>query len=481
MAEREKKLRKLQDLRAQTPYVSKSALEGILSWVKQNGELPLASSKHMREANRATLAGANAYGPVLVEKEVLMVDGSKMSLPFLNLHSFLHAGYSAGGALFELLKDVAGPAGLAQYSDEVCPGNALAASTPRKCWVVYAGIVQSHRHLQNEKAWITLCCLRTSIVQKVEAGMSQVFKIILKMIFESDEAGVLDMGLLLQGPAGCAAGYERKRLRMKLAFMVQDGAAHKQCWSLKGDAGSRFCGLCKNVFSHMEDEEGISDAGRWLSFSQLDLATSQEVFESWDRMATRALTCTAADFKCWQQATGITYSPEALLADHTLREVLDPCEQYKHDWMHALMSNGVLSLGVFNLLEGMGAWSNFGEYVAQWTIPAHRQHAGINVKNLFADKRVQKHRNSCKFNCTASELLTVLPILSHYASRVCRDYMKNEGQCICKLAWLVELLQSTWFMDVSASDIETSSEEALAVECCWLENDQETPLALAPG
>lgn len=157
MAEREKKLRKLQDLRAQTPYVSKSALEGILSWAKQNGELPLASSKHMREASRATFAGANAYGPVLVEKEVLMADGSKMSLPFLNLHSFLHAGYSAGGALFELLKDVAGPAGLALYSDEVCPGNALAASTPRKCWVVYAGIVQSHRHLQNEKKLGSLC------------------------------------------------------------------------------------------------------------------------------------------------------------------------------------------------------------------------------------------------------------------------------------------------------------------------------------
>jgi len=62
---------------------------------------------------------------------------------------------------------------------------ALAASTPRKCWVAFADIVQTHRHLQNEKAWITLC-LRTSLVQK-EAGMSQVFKILLKMIFQSGQ------------------------------------------------------------------------------------------------------------------------------------------------------------------------------------------------------------------------------------------------------------------------------------------------------
>ena len=44
------------------------------------------------------------------------------------------------------------------------------------------------------------------------------------------------MGLLLQGPDGCAAWYERMRFRMTLAFMLQDGAAHRQCWSLKGDA-----------------------------------------------------------------------------------------------------------------------------------------------------------------------------------------------------------------------------------------------------
>ena len=80
--------------------------------------------------------------------------------------------------------------------------------------------------------------------------MSQVFKILLKMIFSLVKL-ILDMGLLLQGPDGCAAWYERMRFRMTLAFMVQDGAAHKQCWSLKGGAGSCFCGLCKHVLRVM--------------------------------------------------------------------------------------------------------------------------------------------------------------------------------------------------------------------------------------
>ena len=56
-----------------------------------------------------------------------MCDGSVTAFPYLNLHSFLHAGYKAGGALFDLLKDVS-TFGVILYSDEVCPGNALAAS-----------------------------------------------------------------------------------------------------------------------------------------------------------------------------------------------------------------------------------------------------------------------------------------------------------------------------------------------------------------
>ena len=67
-----------------------------------------------------------------------------------------------------------------------------------------------------------------------------------------------------------------------------------------------------------------------------------------------------------------------MLADASLKMVkmvLDPCRQYMHDWMHALMSNGVLSLGLFYMLEAMDGWQIFAGYVAQWVIPAHWQHA----------------------------------------------------------------------------------------------------------
>lgn len=273
----------------------------------------------------------------------------------------------------------------------------------------------------------------------------------------------VDLGLLLQGPAGCPAEHARKHIQMTLQFIVQDGAAHKHCWSLKGDAGSRFCGLCRNVFSHEQDEEGVNEVSKYTKFSQLELTESQEVFSSWDRMTKRRSNCSQAEFKMWEQATGITYNEEAVLADTSLRPNLDPCKPYKHDWMHCLMSIGILSLGVFNMLEGMQCWKQFGEYVGQWTIPSHWQHAGIKVTTLFSESRVQKHKQAEKFSCTASELLTVLPMLVHFLKKVCIDCMVQEAHCIQILAHLVDLLQSTWSLPITAEAIQDAAERALAL------------------
>ena len=59
--------------------------------------------------------------------------------------------------------------------------------------------------------------------------MSQILKILLKMIFHSEKVDVLNIGLLLSGPTGCAACYDRKHAKMTFEFMVQGGAAHKAC------------------------------------------------------------------------------------------------------------------------------------------------------------------------------------------------------------------------------------------------------------
>ena len=166
----------------------------------------------------------------------------------------------------------------------------------------------------------------------------------------------------------------------------------------------------------------------------------------------------------WEQATGITYNEEAVLADTSLRPNLDPCKPYKHDWMHCLMSIGILSLGVFNMLEGMQCWKQFGEYVGQWTIPSHWQHAGIKVDNFVFQraecKNTSRLKNSVALQVSYSQSL---PMLVHFLKKVCIDCMVQEAHCIQILAHLVDLLQSTWSLPITAEAIQDAAERALAL------------------
>ena len=211
-------------------------------------------------------------------------------------------------------------------------------------------------------------------------------------------------------------------------------------WSVKGDSGSRFCSLCSNCFSHETDEDGIHIACRFTAHNQLIQHTSQEMFESWDRMAMRAEACSAADFKDWQQATGITYSKQALLACASLRHLLDPVKQWMHDYMHALLSNGLLSFGTFYVLEAMKGWDTFAGYIAVWTLP--NQFKSLKVEKIFTNKRVAKHKASGKLNCSASELLSLLPVLAHFVRRVCREECLQEAEAFLCMNEVVEALHS---------------------------------------
>ena len=388
MAEREQKLRKLHNLRVANPQVSKSCLESLLKYVEHAGLPEKKSAKDMRDANRSLLAGANAYGPLLVHQDLVCLDGSSCKVQFVNLLSFIHYSYKQGGSFYNafktLLDEHDSMLGLCLYSDELCPGNPLAASTNRKCWAIYAGFKEMGPLLSNEFAWITICILRSTVVAGLEANMSQVMKKVLFTIFQNPWGEVEHAGILLQPPEQ-HAGEEHRRVKLYLSFFVQDGQAQKMTWSVKGDSGSRFCSLCSNCFSHMTDEDGVGAGCDFTCHAQLVQHPSEEMFASWDRMQVRYNTCNAGEWKRWQQATGITYSPEALMACPELRHLLDPVTQWMHDYMHCLLSNGLMAYAIFNLLEALSCWQSFHDYTKFWKMP--KQFSGINICQVFDKKR----------------------------------------------------------------------------------------------
>ena len=392
MDSRPEKIRKLQHLRKAIPYTSKTASEAILKHVKDEGLPELVDRKAMRDANRAIIHQCSGDRPLLQTAELTTHDQKTLEVKFTDLATWIQGAYHMGGGFHELLSRT-----LAQhpvphvllYADEVTPGNVLAPVPSRKTWAIYGSFKEFHTHLQSTNSWITLCVIRSSQMNTVAANMSQLMKVLVHQIISTGQTGIQ-----LVEPKGMPQPMPYKRLYMKIGFWIMDGAAHKFCFSIKGDSGSRFCNLCKNVFvakTNQDEEEDmeIMEVSSFTKVNQLDLATDTEIWSSWSRMTARKSTKSASAFKKWEQATGITYSSHAILADPSLQEHFQPTSVLFHDWMHALLCNGVMSIAIYKVLQEVNLWSNLAGWLACWNVPS--QWKTFNVVSLFQAKRLEKH------------------------------------------------------------------------------------------
>ena len=92
-------------------------------------------------------------------------------------------------------------------------------------------------------------------------------------------------GIMLHFPDGTHV-----RLFATLSMFTQDGGAHKSMWHCKGDAGSKFCMLCRNLFAEKKSELVVEDGTDLLTCSamrrtELDFATDAVVRGAVRRLA----------------------------------------------------------------------------------------------------------------------------------------------------------------------------------------------------
>ena len=151
----------------------------------------------------------------------------------------------------------ADPWRLVLYSDEVVPGNQLSVSIKRNIWLIYF-IFLEMKQLGNEDAWCPLAAIPSIDLKTVNAGISQVFRLLIKSFF-----GLLtyDMRGGIHLADGTVHTGERVRLFATLSMVLQDGGAQKLVWGCKGDAGTTLCMLCHNLVSKAS---GIADGGSGL-------------------------------------------------------------------------------------------------------------------------------------------------------------------------------------------------------------------------
>ena len=432
----------LQSFRQRVPFCSQSALAAILTLAKEEGIPDCHKRKDIRSSVQQLVQGMQLYGPLLVTMSAVTLLGAPATLTFANIFSYLAGAYAAGGAFAEYLERVHSncpssydkPWKCILYADELHPGNQL-ASNARKTWTIYFSFAEFGKDLSKSDLWFTLFVHRSEQVGQLQANIGQCFRLILEHMFGNKFAHPHAGVLLQHGPA-------RLKLYWTLGFFLQDGSAQKFTFSNKQDSGSRVCMACKNIFriTSSNDDEGQKEISSYIKHCQLDIATDQEILDSWSRMQSRSKTCSKAQFKKWSQAAGIDWSEQALLASPILREhnLLQPISQYMHDFMHGLASNGVLNWVTFLMIQALydsgvlDIWMQLHGFVQLWVRPSKGK---IAVHKLFDTKAVESHKKASKFKCSASEMLGVCEILAYYVELCCSPQRLCTSACQCFLAW----------------------------------------------
>ena len=193
--------------------------------------------------------------------------------------------------------------------------------------------------------------------------------------------------------------------------------------------------LCKNLLTEKSSLDQIDRTRRLtddtVSEATLQLASNADIRGAISRLEAHKVTDSAEDFKLRQQAIGFTYEPEGLLSDPDLIDIVFPVDNYCHDWMHGLFATGVFNIIVFLLFShaqtfAPNIWEQLSDFVSKFRWPESANFVTTRGDH-FSPKRVASYRKARVFKCSASDALSLLPVLYIYVLRV---VSRISGMCI---------------------------------------------------
>ena len=259
------KLEKLNTFRRKLPHCSASALPAMLELAEREGIPELHSRKHMRESRDQVCNEETPFGPVTVYVDMIdNTDSIKriaVAHPLAYFWTALVRSNTFSAYVAKRLRKFPctpeTPWHIIMYSDEVTPGNVIAAKQGRKFQTVLWSFQELGCHaLAHEEAWFPCLICYSVRIKELSGGMSQVFRRIILLFFSADGHNMSTGGIRL--PSG-------QRLLAVIGLMLQDGDAHVQAWSVRGCRGSKVCLLCNNVFT-TDSDICAEDGTRLLAF-----------------------------------------------------------------------------------------------------------------------------------------------------------------------------------------------------------------------
>ena len=446
---RQDRFQALDDFRRKVPHVSQSALHKILD--EAVAGIPEGSHHRctIREARNFLVNKQTPYGPLLKTLQLQCKDGAMQTAAFID--PFAHMctaalqceGYAAlmKRTLRNKPNSPDNPWNLVLYSDEVAPGNQMSHHNMRKSWAVYMALLEfGMAVLSDEDAWTCVAAERSDRLAKVDGGIGQFFTALLKFLFATHGHSFHNSGVKLQFADGTEV-----RLFVNLKMVIQDGAAHKFVFFLKGDAGTRFCIECRTLVADRSGKQSLHDDAapedllhcNLVLKKDMDLATDDDVRGTVRRLAL----VPPAELKLREQACGVVHNQHNMLLEPSLDAVVRPITHKAHDWMHALMVHGVWNTCLYLVLFAVvtaghtDAVSTLHDFVLRWILPGRIRTNMGTLAECFTRTRWTAAKKATYIKCMASEALSLYSIVCYYLVTVYR----RAGECVQEIDNYVHL------------------------------------------
>ena len=453
---------KLSDF-ARVSHVTASGLSGVLQQVKDQGLPGALSATSVRRHTRDAVFKRTDFGDLLQEIPVVGLGGARKTMWVqhpLALLAVLAEGYPDIAAILTGSEELR----VIIYSDEVTPGQQILGND-RKCQNIYWTLKNFGNHrLASEDLWFTVASLRTSECRKLEGGMSQVYKQVLKLFFGGPSGHDLRQGIVLR-PHGVA----RVVVGM-LSAMLQDERAGKEALLCKGASGVKLCCLCQTTCSHRSvvitrgNEDSLvpsteTDASKFVLHTH---GTIKAIVGRLGELAESGDTKRKHDVEI---QLGFAWNHEWLLLDADLD--VDLPAAFMWDWMHVYLCDGILpseTIACVRELEAHGlGMAPLDTYLQLWQWPRAYKGAAKVCRKFDGSMRG-------KVNASASEALSLAPVLRKFMKDVVqpRGILTDIVTSMLLLLDTVVLLGRAVTGEVQAKQLEDSiSAHLRASQVAW--------------
>ena len=288
--------------------------------------------------------------------------------------------------------------------------------------------------LQLEAAWLPVAVIRSSISNKqVEGGFSACAKALLRRWFVAEPRLQSD-GVLMK----CGPGNTPALLFLTFGCTLSDEAALKAFWSSKGASAISPCWKCW-VTNFLKGESLVEyDATKMLrdircGRGEFDLVSDGDRHIQADVLTNCKAKVTAEKFDMLEKAYGLNYTPQGVLWDLDLREIVLPQSGSRYDAVHCFLCGGIVNEEVDFLLERMHDLSPpitfelLNTYFDAAWCAAQVFNGRLDKRmacDVFSKQRETYFKNEGKFRPNASQMLFVVPVLAHFMQTVADVRMK---------------------------------------------------------